>query len=276
MMDVGLVALSAAAMGGLGALFAAGLAVADRFLRVEDDPRIAEVLRALPGLNCGACGYPGCHAAAEAMVAGRLPAGGCLPGGAATAARVAKVLGADSGDVVDRRARVLCAGTSEASPFLADYRGVRDCRAAALLAGGVKKCPYGCLGLGTCERVCPFDAIHVGEDGLARVDEDRCTGCGLCVKACPVHVITLVPVEELHNPTVLCSNPEPGKSVRAVCSAGCIGCRQCVKVCAVDAISMREDLAVIDPAKCVDCGACVEKCPVHVIRRVGRTAGVEA
>ena len=274
MIDLGLVAFSATAMGGLGALFASGLAVADRFLCVKEDPRVASVLAVLPGSNCGACGLPGCAAVAEAIAAGAAPVSACPVGGAATAAKIAGILGVESDHGGDRRARVLCAGTCDVAPVDAAYAGIADCKAARLLGGGVKKCAYGCLGLGTCERVCPFDAIHVEADGLAHVDEYKCTGCAICVKACPVKIITLLPKGELGKPTVLCRNHEPGKAVRAVCSAGCIACQQCVKVCPVGAIAMHENLAVINVARCIDCGACVEKCPVHVIRRLGVPAPV--
>jgi len=63
--------------------------------------------------------------------------------------------------------------------------------------GGPKLCAHGCMGLGSCERSCPFDAVHVGEDGLAHVDRGRCTGCGNCVEACPKRIIDLMPASEL-------------------------------------------------------------------------------
>ena len=51
------------------------------------------------------------------------------------------------------------------------YNGLDDCRAVALLGGGMKVCTIGCLGLGTCQKVCPFDAITMGPQGLPVVDE---------------------------------------------------------------------------------------------------------
>ena len=71
------------------------------------------------------------------------------------------------------------------------YNGLDDCRAVALLGGGMKVCTIGCLGLGTCARVCPFDAISMGAEGLPVVDEKKCTGCGTCERVCPKHIITL-------------------------------------------------------------------------------------
>ena len=71
------------------------------------------------------------------------------------------------------------------------YNGLDDCRAVALLAGGMKVCTIGCLGLGTCGKVCPFDAITMGPQGLPVVDEKKCTGCGTCERVCPKHIINL-------------------------------------------------------------------------------------
>jgi formate dehydrogenase beta subunit len=71
------------------------------------------------------------------------------------------------------------------------YDGVSDCRAAALLGGGMKVCTIGCLGLGSCATACPFEAITMGDDGLPVVDEALCTGCGTCERVCPKHIITL-------------------------------------------------------------------------------------
>ena len=71
------------------------------------------------------------------------------------------------------------------------YDGLDDCRAVALLAGGMKVCTIGCLGLGTCGKVCPFDAITMGPQGLPVVDENKCTGCGTCERVCPKHIINL-------------------------------------------------------------------------------------
>ena len=54
------------------------LAVASKFLKVEQDERIDQVVAMLPGYNCGACGKAGCAAFAEALVTGEAPAvSGC-------------------------------------------------------------------------------------------------------------------------------------------------------------------------------------------------------
>ena len=54
----------------LGGLFGLLLALAARAFAVKEDPRLASVREALPGGNCGGCGYSGCDAYAAAVVRG--------------------------------------------------------------------------------------------------------------------------------------------------------------------------------------------------------------
>ncbi len=56
---------------GLGLLFGLGLAIAAKILHVKEDERIEEVAKRLPNYNCGSCGYAGCKAMAEAIIAGK-------------------------------------------------------------------------------------------------------------------------------------------------------------------------------------------------------------
>ena len=119
------------------------------------------------------------------------------------------------------------------------------------------------MGYGSCVEACKFAAIHV-ENGVAKVDPEKCVACGMCIAACPKHLIDLVPAsQKVH---VYCNNPERGKDVKAVCESGCIGCTLCVKNCPSKAISMQGAIAVIDGSKCTNCGLCKEKCPTKVIR----------
>ena len=62
-----------AIMAGIGLFFGAVLAVAQRFLKVDEDPRIEATNDMLPGTNCGACGQPGCLPFAEKLVSGESP-----------------------------------------------------------------------------------------------------------------------------------------------------------------------------------------------------------
>lgn len=64
----------------IGALLGALLGIADRFLKVENDPREDEVLSKLAGANCGGCGFPGCAGFAHALVSGEVDTvGKCRP-----------------------------------------------------------------------------------------------------------------------------------------------------------------------------------------------------
>jgi len=246
----------------LGVLFGIGLAVASRKLKVESDPRIDEVEALLPGANCGGCGYPGCRGLAEAIVAGGAPGDACPVN--KDCAPIAQVMGVEANCRLPQVARVRCAGGKNETEQRFIYIGVEDCAAAHSLAGGPKSCIYGCLGLGSCAKVCPFDAIVMSDNGLPVINEEKCTGCGLCVKACPRNIITLWPVGK--KVTVLCMSHDKGPQVRKICKVGCIACGICVKQCPVKAITMDDNLAVIDPQLCTNCGLCVEKCPMKTIK----------
>ena len=65
------VLLSFLILAGLGLVLGLGLAIAAIILHVKEDTRIGDVEKMLPNYNCGACGYPGCHGMAEALVSGK-------------------------------------------------------------------------------------------------------------------------------------------------------------------------------------------------------------
>jgi len=254
-------------MTALAVLFAVILAWADKAFRVEKDSRVEEIIEALPGANCGACGYAGCAAFAEAVVSGKAPVNGCPVGRKKVAEEISRIMGESSGQEEGERmtANLVCQGSEEATKTKMIYHGIQDCRAAALIDGGDKSCPYGCLGLGTCVRVCPFDAIYMGDNGLPVFDRELCTGCNKCRDACPKDVIRMLP--DSSHVLVACNSHAKGPSVLKICSAGCIGCGKCVKACPAEAITMADNLAVIDPHKCSNCGACIEACPTKAIVR---------
>ncbi len=47
-----------------------------------------------------------------------------------------------------------------------------------------------CVGCGTCEAICPFDALSL-EAGVMHVNEVVCKGCGSCGSACPSGAISM-------------------------------------------------------------------------------------
>lgn len=264
-MEVTNILIPAAIFAGLGIVLGALLAVASRVFAVKTDERVEQITEALPGANCGGCGYSGCAALAEAIVKGEAPANACRAGGAACAEKIGAIMGVQTEAQTPVRARVLCSGGCGKAKKKCRYEGVQDCIAADRMYGSDKTCAFGCMGLGSCTSVCRYGAISV-LDGIARVDESLCTGCGACAAVCPKHLIGLVPVTAAY--VVDCHSAEPGAAVRKVCDAGCIGCRICEKNCPAGAVRVENNLAHIDPSLCTGCGTCAEKCPRKVIIRV--------
>jgi len=249
----------------IGIFFGVLLYVGSRVFAVDVDPRIDQIADALSGANCGACGYGGCRAYAEAVVLKGAATNLCAPGGDETCAAVAKIMGVEAEAAEPKVAVVHCKGTRERAASRGSYRGVADCRAAVVpgAGGGEKVCPHGCLGLGTCVAACPFGALVMGPDGLPMVIEQLCTGCGRCVEACPRGIISLHPKSQ--QTFVLCSSHLKGKAQKEACTIGCIGCRRCVKACPAEAITVTSFRASIDDEKCTNCGTCVEVCPQGII-----------
>ena len=248
-------------LGIMGALFGAVLAVASKVFAVKVDERLPKLTEALPGANCGGCGFAGCGAYAQAVLDGKAPIGLCAAGGAEAAKKMSEIMGVQAVEVEKTVAMVKCRGKNHLAKGV--YDGIADCRSAMFVTGnGPTACPSGCLGFGTCVSVCKFDAIHIIE-GVARVDEDKCTGCMQCVQVCPRKVI--VPVSYHADIIVACSNHERGALTRKVCDVGCIGCHLCERQCDYDAIHVLHNLATIDYNKCVSCGRCAAVCPRHLI-----------
>lgn len=252
-----------ASMGGLGIVLSVGLVIAAKMFAVESDERTEQIETALPGVNCGACGYAGCRSLAEAIASGKAPVNGCPVGGLAVAQKIAEIMGTITEAPAREVAQVLCKGGCEEAKQRAEYDGPKNCRVMNIIQGGDKACTYGCLGGGTCVEACPFDAMYMNENGLPVVIEEKCTGCGKCVEACPRNIIILVGEE--YGVHIRCRSHAPGKEVRQVCQVGCIACRRCEKECPVNAITVADNLAEIDYDKCTVCRRCVAVCPMHTI-----------
>ncbi len=271
------------AMAVLGGVLGLILAYASQAFKVEIDPRVAEVASVLPNVNCGACGLPGCAGYAEAVVLKGAAVNLCAPGGPTVAHRIAAIMGCES--QVSEPNYALCTCQAQGVETRFHYDGVADCRAANLpgMAGGLKACRYGCLGLGSCVSACPFGALSLGPDKLPKVDETKCTGCRKCVAVCPRNLMRVD--GESRTVFVKCLNRDPGAVANKLCGHPCIACKKCEKECPFDAIHVVDNLAVIDYDKCKLCGKCVGVCPKQVIvnlraerreRKAARTALAEA
>ena len=229
---------------------------------MDVDERVSAVRELLPGNNCGACGYAGCDAMAAAIASGEAPVNGCPVGGASCAEKIGEVMGV-SADAAERKvAYVRCNGSCEHTAIKANYTGISDCRSAVASGISMWSCDFGCMGYGSCVKVCPAQAITV-VDGVAVVDPDKCVACGLCVKTCPKALIELIPYDQ--KTFVRCRNTNRGPQVKNICAVGCIGCRLCTKQCETGAITVTDNLAHIDTALCTNCGKCAEKCPTKAI-----------
>lgn len=241
------------------------LALVSRFFGVEESQKLKDVRACLPGVNCGACGYKGCDDYAAALAEGEAKPNLCVPGAVDTANALGDVLGIAVEAPKDVVAFVHCNGHCEATSQKASYDGISTCRAASMLYGGPEACRYGCLGFGDCAAACPANAICV-KDGIAHVDTSRCLGCGLCAATCPKKIITMVPQET--KVVVMCNNKDKGADARKACKNACIGCKKCERTCPNGAISVQNNIAVIDYEKCTHCGTCVDGCPTGCLKSV--------
>lgn len=240
------------------------LGIAEKVFHVETDEREEAVRAALPGSNCGGCGYAGCDALAKAIAKGEAPVSSCPVGGKPVAEKIAAVMGQEVVDMQRRVAYVKCDGTCEKRQEDYNYFGIDSCVYASRMPGSSPySCKFGCLGFGSCAKVCPVSAIRI-IDKKAVVDESLCIACGRCIKICPHELIEFVPANTTYR--VQCSSLAKGKVVSASCSAGCIGCGICAKNCPTDAIVFENNIAKIDYDKCVECGTCEKKCPRNIIK----------
>jgi RnfABCDGE-type electron transport complex B subunit len=266
--------LAGATMLALAVVMALVLGWANKAFHVEVDPRVEQVNEALPGANCGGCGYVGCNEYAEAVVEGegKVPVTLCPVGGSDCAQAIAEILGVEVDESAPYRPVVHCGAAWDDRLGHSEYRGEQTC-AAANLVGGIQGCAYGCLAFGDCVRSCNYDAIRV-IDGVARVNYDNCIGCGACERACPRHIITMVPFKQERMLAIKCSNKDFGKDVKKVCKVGCIGCKICMKL-GGDMFGFKDNLPQINYADyseklLEDAEPALQKCPMKGLVFLGK------
>ena len=265
--------IAIAILGGLGLVFGLVLAAASKVFYVETDPRLDQLNECLPGANCGGCGYAGCGAYAEAVLKGEAPVGKCASGGNEAAKAMAAIMGVQAEEMTRKVAMVRCSGArtydaegnlTKGAKMKATYEGFHDCLAASKVGGsGPLSCKFGCLGYGSCTKVCKYGAISV-KNGVAVVDEDLCVGCMACAQVCPRKIITAV--EPDRNVVIACNSLAKGAVTNRACTIGCIGCGKCMKTCPSGAITITNKLAQIDYSKCTNCGQCATVCPKGLIK----------
>lgn len=258
-------------LSGMGLLLSLVLFFVAKKFKVDEDPRIDEVEKAMPGANCGGCGYAGCRAFADAAVkAGNLDNNFCPVGGNEVMKKVAAILGYEVKEKAPMVAVVRCNGTCGNRAKINTYDGAVSCKVKAALYSGDTACSYGCLGCGDCVEACAFGAIAMNPlTRLPVVDESKCTACGACAKACPKSII------ELRNKGprsmrvfVSCVNKDKGAVAKKACLSACIGCGICAKTCTHEAITVEANVAYIDYNKCKLCRECEALCPTGAIHGV--------
>lgn len=250
-------------VGAVGIFVGLFLGIAGIRFKVKVDEKEEAVLAALPGNNCGGCGFAGCSGLAAAIAKGEAPVNACPVGGEPVGKKIAEIMGVEAESSVKKVAFVACQGDCDKAKKDYDYYGIEDCRMMSFVpGGGPKSCNSGCLGFGTCTKVCPFDAIHV-VNGVAVVDRDACKACGKCIEVCPKKLISLIPYDA--KLAVACSSADKGPVTMKACEVGCIGCGICVKNCPAQAVTVADFHASIDREKCTGCGICADKCPKKAI-----------
>ncbi len=288
------IALPMLVLGSLGLLSGAGFGAASRKFHVHADAKVKKIALTLPDIDCGACGHATCGEFAAAVAEGRAAPTGCVPSGSKTAHEIGDILDIAVTPPDAVMAVVHCKGGNKEASQRCVYEGIQDCHAAILAGNGQKTCTDGCLGLGSCVAACPFDAIRINGNGIAVVNQEACTGCGLCVRACPRSIIDLIP--RVHKIFLACANHDRGARVKNYCAVGCTACTLCMKATPSGAITMGNNLPVLNylsddnfvvaayacpsdcfadlvkfrpkvniDAKCTGCGDCVRSCPTGAI-----------
>lgn len=264
-----IITTSILSMAGLGLFFATVLAFANQKLKVKEDPKVGEIESALPGVNCGACGFTSCHLYAEALAKSENSPDQCKAGGEEVACRLSEILGIEIGKKAKELAIVHCGADQSKRKKKAKYLGVKTCKAVDAMRGGEVLCEYGCLGYSDCMKACPFDAITMA-DGLPRIDKEKCTACGKCVAACPRGIISVEKIESKEFLFVACNSRAKGPETRKTCPVGCIACGICQRL-TENIFNVEKNLAEIKYEKMNDINnkeEVIKKCPTKCINKL--------
>ena len=263
---INILIISVASLSIIGLIAGLILAYAARKFAVKVDPRIEEVVRTLPGANCGACGFASCQAFAEALVQGKTDLALCKLSPETQRKEIARLLGIEEKKVEDKIAVIRCGAGKELCQTRFEYKGVKTCKAENEVMGGSLSCEQGCLAWGDCIDACPFDAIKRSGNNPPIIDKEKCTGCGKCIAACPRGLITLVPRKQ--KVYILCNTKDKALETRKNCKVGCTGCKLCIKKCPSQAITMEGRIPIIDAEKCVVSEECIKVCPQKTIKKI--------
>lgn len=260
---MGTIVVPAIIVAAVGLIFGVILTVAAKVMFVPVDEKVAAIREALPGANCGGCGFAGCDDYANAFEGNPdMSPGLCPVGGPDLASQIAGILGVEAGAVEEKVAMVMCQGNYGVTKQIMEADRVHTCKSAKNFYGGNWACPHGCLGMGDCQQACNYDAIRI-INGVAVIDREKCIGCGACAKVCPNHLVEILPKKMLVH--VACKSTDKGAVTRKACQNGCIGCMKCQKSCKFEAITIENNLARIDYDKCKNCGLCAKECPTGAI-----------